>query len=75
MDDSKDTSIQTVEPPVAPKRGLRRTVLLILAIVFGVVVYAYGFDVTNVDAIEDLLEAAPPEVRHGAKVDQGGLLR
>ena len=52
MADSKDTSVQTVEPPVAPKRGLRRTVLLILAIVFGVVVYAYGFDVTNVNLDE-----------------------
>jgi len=50
--DNTDTSVQTVEPPVTPKRGLKRMVLLILAIVFGVVVYAYGFDVTNVNLDE-----------------------
>jgi len=38
--------------PLEPKRGLRRTVLFILAMVFGVIVYAYGFDVTDVNLDE-----------------------
>ena len=53
MADSRDTSQQTLEPmPVTPKRGLKRTVLLILAMVFGVIVYAYGFAVTDVNLDE-----------------------
>ncbi len=53
MADSRDTSQQTLEPmPVTPKRGFKRTVLLILAMVFGVIVYAYGFAVTDVNLDE-----------------------
>ena len=38
--------------PLEPKRGFKRTILFIIAMVFGVIVYAYGFDVTNVNLDE-----------------------
>ena len=53
MADSKDTSQEPLDPmPLEPKRGFRRTLLFILAMVFGVIVYAYGFDVTSVNLDE-----------------------
>ena len=53
MADSKDTSQTPLDPmPLEPKRGFKRTILFILAMVFGVIVYAYGFDVTNVNLDE-----------------------
>ncbi|MGZ5385195.1 MAG: hypothetical protein ACXWH0_14580, partial [Acidimicrobiia bacterium] len=54
MADSKDTSQQSpLDPmPLEPKRGFKRTILFVLAMVFGVIVYAYGFDVTNVNLDE-----------------------
>lgn len=54
MADSKDTSQRLpLDPmPLEPKRGLKRTVFFILAMVFGVIVYAYGFDVTRVNLDE-----------------------
>ncbi|MCJ7754238.1 MAG: hypothetical protein MUP13_06715, partial [Thermoanaerobaculales bacterium] len=50
----KDTSQQApLDPmPLEPKRGFKRTIFFILAMVFGVIVYAYGFDVTNVNLDE-----------------------
>ena len=51
--DSKDTSQSPLDPmPLEPKRGFKRTILFIIAMVFGVIVYAYGFDVTNVNLDE-----------------------
>jgi phosphonate ABC transporter permease subunit PhnE len=52
--DSKDTSQQSpLDPmPLEPKRGFKRTILFVLAMVFGVIVYAYGFDVTKVNLDE-----------------------
>ena len=38
--------------PLEPKRGFKRTLIFILAMVFGVIVYAYGFDVTRVNLDE-----------------------
>lgn len=53
MADIKDTSQQPLDPmPLEPKRGFKRTILFILAMVFGVIVYAYGFAVTNVNLDE-----------------------
>ena len=53
MADSKDTSQTPLDPmPLEPKRGFKRSILFILAMVFGVIVYAYGFDVTNVNLDE-----------------------
>ena len=54
MADGQDTPQQSpLDPmPLEPKRGLKRTVLFILAMVFGVIVYAYGFDVTKVNLDE-----------------------
>ncbi|MGZ8786490.1 MAG: ABC transporter permease subunit [Acidimicrobiia bacterium] len=54
MADSKDTSQQSpLDPmPLEPKRGFKRTIFFVLAMVFGVIVYAYGFDVTNVNLDE-----------------------
>ena len=53
MADSKNTSQTPLDPmPLEPKRGFKRSILFILAMVFGVIVYAYGFDVTNVNLDE-----------------------
>ncbi len=54
MADSKDVSKQApLDPmPLEPKRGFKRTLIFILAMVFGVIVYAYGFDVTRVNLDE-----------------------
>ena len=38
--------------PLKPKRGFKRTIFFILAMVFGVIVYAYGFAVTDVNLDE-----------------------
>lgn len=40
------------EEPGSPKRGVRRTFLFVLALVAGVIVYAYGFAVTDVNLDE-----------------------
>ena len=38
--------------PLEPKRGFKRTILFILAILAGVIVYAYGFETTEVNLDE-----------------------
>jgi phosphonate ABC transporter permease subunit PhnE len=51
--DHQDTPQEQLDQmPLEPKRGLRRTIFFIVAMVFGVIVYAYGFDVTDVNLDE-----------------------
>ena len=39
-------------PPGPTRRGLKRSIFLILAIIAGIIVYAYGFSVTKVNLDE-----------------------